>query len=85
MVGPIRYYQREGGESIHDHLTGLRPGEALEEFLEDQARSENSLAGLEGLLEPANLWIRRRDITTQRQRPDTGIDENAHPRERSTL
>ena len=85
MIGPIRYDQREGGKAIHDRPTGLRPRKALEKLLEDQARGKNRLAGQKGLLEPINLRIRGRDITTQGQRPNTGIHENAHPRERSAL
>ena len=67
VISPIRYDQREGRESIHDRLSGIRPGESLEKFLENQARGEDCPAGLKGLLEPADLRARGRDITTQSQ------------------
>ena len=85
VVFPIRYDQGEGGEVSHNGLPSRRARESLKKLLEDQARGENRLACLKGLFKPTNLGTRRWGISAQGQRPDAGVDEGAHWRERSAL
>ena len=85
MVLTVRLYQCEGGESF-DYLL-VCPGscEALKQFLQDQAGCDDDIASGESLFESLDLRFFSLNISPECERPDTGINEEGHLRERSAL
>ena len=47
---PVRLNEREGGKALNDLRLRLRPGEALKQFLQDQAGSNNHRIYQQGIL-----------------------------------
>ena len=85
MVGSIGNEQRKRGELIQNLVARLRSGEALKEFLENQAGRKNEFAILKS---PAQREDRRDVggcIAPQRERPDTGVNKETQSRDRSDL
>lgn len=85
VVLPCRYDQWQRGKAVEKARPVARPGEALQQFLEHQPRRDQRLVGLDGADQRAHFAGRGRCIATQRQRPDAGVDKEAHSRDRSAL
>lgn len=84
-VAPVGNQQRQRGKSIEDLRAVPRPGEALQKFLQNEAGSDEFLAGLDGTDQFAHFIRQGRCVAPEGQRPDAGIDKKAQPRERSAL
>ena len=77
--------QGQGTEPGNDILMGPCTGETLQQLLQDQASRYHTLHAGEGFTQRLDLRRRRVPVASQRQRPDTGIDQKGHRRERSLL
>ncbi len=85
VIRSIRNEERDRGEAIQDLRPGFRAQEALQKLLENDARGENQLAGLDRPDKCLHFTHRRRGLAPKGERPNTGIDEQAHLRLRSAL
>ena len=86
VVISVRLNERESGKALNDLRLRLRCGEALQQFLQDQASSDNYLVPKQGILQDLDFRLTCFGVSPQRQRPDTRIDEYRHDRrERSAL
>ena len=85
VIRSIRNEERNRGEAIQDLRLGFRAQEALQKLLEDEARGENQFAGLDRPDQRPHFTCRRWGLAPKGERPDTGIDEQAHLRLRSAL
>lgn len=85
VVVAIRNQKRYGRKAIENLSTCLGSSEALQQLLENESSGENSVATAQGLFQRGNVRARFRRIAPERQRPHTGVDEQAHLRERSVL
>ena len=85
VVISVRNQERHGGKPLENLGACLGPSETLQQLLENESSRKNGLAGAQGVGERENLGGRRGRVPTQCQRPDTGIDEQTHRRERSAL
>jgi hypothetical protein len=72
-----------------EHLDDLYPGsfrdDALQQFLQDQPGDGDDLTTGERIPQRPDLRHIRRSVPAQRKRPDTRVNEQAHPRERPAL
>ena len=57
----------------------------MEQFLQDHSGGGDDLTTSERMPQCPDLGHIRRGAPAQRERPDAGVDEQAHPRERSAL
>lgn len=73
------------GKPLEDLCTCLGSREALQQLLENESGGEKCFARRKGVAERGDLGARLRRIPPQCQRPNTGVDEQAHLRERSVL
>jgi len=85
VIAPIGCYQRQCRESSNDLVARAGSGESLQQFLEDQAGRYDRPAGMQCVGERIDLGYRLRRISTQRERPHTGVDQEIQRRVRSTL
>ena len=84
MIGAIGGNERKRGEVGEDLLACLWTAKTLQQLLKDQARRGDNVARFERTDQRADFWDVRSRITTERERPDAGIDEEVQ-RERSRL
>lgn len=85
MILPVRRQQRQRREPIDDVFPRSRTGEALQQFLQDQPRSQDRCATFEGIAQRLYFWSQRSLVAPEGKRPYAGIDEQTHRRERSAL
>ena len=85
MIIAVRRDHRQRREALHDRVAGGGTAEALEQFLQDEPGRVHRLPGRERLPQTARLWSVVRRVSPERERPDAGVDEETHPRERSAL
>ena len=85
MILSVRRQQRQGSEPVNDVLARTWSSEALQQLLQDEPGRQNRIPTFECIVQSSHLWGRRGLITAEGKRPDAGIDEQAHPRERSAL
>ena len=85
MILAIRLYQRKRREAGDDLGPGLRGNEALKQFLEYHSSGHDDIRSGKRILQSRNLRLSRRCIAPESQRPDAGVDEQRHLRERSRL
>jgi hypothetical protein len=85
VIVAIRHDQRQRRKAIDDLGPTLRPGEALQEFLQDEAGRQKRFAAFDGPHQRPDFgptgWL----VPPQRERPDAGVHEEAHLRWRSAL
>ena len=84
MIAARRADHGNGREAVDDPVPGARTVEALQQFLKHEFGRVDG-APDECLPEAPHLGTLRRRIPSERQRPDTGIHEQVHRRERSSL
>lgn len=84
MIVSVRYEEWQRREVFNDLLVGFWLGETLQQLLEDKAGAEHR-ACPECAAQLADFGERWRTVAAKRERPDTGIYENAQFRERSAL
>ena len=85
MVLAVRLDQCERGESFDDLRVCPGSCEALKQFLQDQAGCDDDIASGESVFECLDLRFYSLNISPECERPDAGIDEESHLRERSAL
>ncbi len=85
MIAAIGNEQRQRREPLDDLCAVARAEKSLEKFLNDKTGCMESIAGLDGPHQFVHLRCRRGWVSSQRQRPNAGVDKKAHPRERSAL
>lgn len=85
MVLAVWLDQCERTQTLDDLPAGLRAREALQEFLQDQARGDDDIGTAQCILERLHMRFLDLDIASERQRPDACIDQQRHLRERSAL
>jgi hypothetical protein len=84
VVVPIGSQHRQRVEVADDLATVTRAGQSLKDLLKDESRRDD-LASREFAAQFLDLRQVGRRISTKRERPYAGIDENRHLRERSFL
>lgn len=85
VIGSVGHQEGKCGEPIQNLLTGLWSREALQQLLQYHTRREDRFAVLNRLDQYRDLRSRRRPITSQREGPNTGVNEETQLRERSDL
>jgi len=85
MVLSLRLEQRQRRKPFDDLGTGFRTREALQKFLQYEASRDDDVRPQQGFLELLNLRLRCRGVPPKRQRPNAGVDEDRHVRDRSAL
>jgi hypothetical protein len=85
VILPVRGKERERCESIDNVFTRTRASEPLQQFLQNQSRGHNGFATFEGAAQRPYFGAIGRRVATEGERPDAGIDEQRHRRERSAL
>ena len=85
MILPIRTDEGEGSEAVDDVAPGARAGKTLKQFLKNDAGGHDYVVTVERFLQCLHLRRCSRVIPSERKRPDAGVDEKHHFRERSAL
>jgi hypothetical protein len=85
MILPVRIEKGQCGEPLDEVFARTRAGETLQQLLKDQSRRDQNFAVLEGPAQCRDFRGGRHHIPAKGQRPDAGIDEQDHRRERSAL
>ena len=70
---------------IDDPLARFGPRKPLQKLLYHQTGRNDCIAGGDCTIEGLHLGHLRRRIATERERPNTGVDEQSQSRERSAL
>ena len=78
VIFPVRLEEGQRAEAFNQLDTGLRPCEALQQFLEDESGREDLIGAEQSVSERRDLGRGLFGIPAQRQRPDAGVDEQAH-------
>jgi len=85
MVFAIRLQQWKRCEALNDLCSGLRSGESLKQFLENQPGRNDDIGAHKGVLELLNCRFGGRGIAAQGERPNARVNQQSHDRERSAL
>lgn len=85
VIRSIRNDERNRGEAIQELRLSFGAQEALQKLLQDKTRGEDQLTSLDGPDKRLHFTRRRGALAPKGERPDTGIDEQAHLRLRSSL
>jgi hypothetical protein len=85
VVFPVGLEQRKCGEAFDDLCGSFRAREALQQLLKNKTGGDHHVAACESFFELLHLRLGRRGISTHRERPNTGVDEKRHDRERRAL
>ena len=70
---------------LEDLPSGTSTGKSLQQLLQDEPSRQDRVPTFKRTVQGSHLWRRRGVITTEGKRPDAGIDEQAHLRDRSAL
>lgn len=85
VILSIRDKKRQGGKTIQNSCPGLRPGKALQKFLENETRRQKRLARFDRANQCSHRRVLHRRVAPECQRPDAGVDEQAQSRARPAL
>jgi hypothetical protein len=85
VIAAVRGQERQSGEPRNDLFARSWAGKALQQFLKYQAGRQNRLTSADRLAQCGYFRERRRHVTSESQRPNAGIDEQAQSRLRSAL
>ena len=85
VIASIERQKGQCCESVDDFLARPRSAETLEQLLQDKARRKHDIGALECVSKSAHFGLRPWSITPECEQPYAGVDEQAHPRERSAL
>lgn len=85
VIPAVGHQKRQCGEPVDDFLGGTRTNEALKQFLQDQATGDNGVFALQRIAQRNHLGAPGGGVAAKGQRPNTGIDEQGHYRDRSAL
>lgn len=75
MVVPVWLYERQSRKPLDDLRLRLRSGEALQQFLEDKAGSDDDVVSQKCVSEGLNLGLACFCVSTQREGPDARVDQ----------
>jgi hypothetical protein len=82
----VRLEEGEGGKALHKLVSVFGAGKTLQHLLEHQSGDEDLLGTLKSSSKGAHLRRAGLAITAKGQRPDRGVDQQAHRwRSRSAL
>ena len=85
IVFAVRLNQCQRRKPLDDLLTGLGTGEALKQFLQHKTGRDHNICTSKRILQRLYLGLFNLNVTSEGKRPDAGIDEERHFRERSDL
>lgn len=85
MILAVRLQEGQHVEPVDDVLGGPRTGKSLQQFLEDKAGGHNRIATIESFSQLTHFRSPRGLIPPEGERPDAGVNEKTHRRERSAL
>ena len=85
VIVAIRDDERQRRKALDELGPAFGSGEALQKFLQDKARRQNYFAAFDGSHQHPDFYPTGRLVPPQRERPDAGVDEEAHSRLRSAL
>jgi len=86
VIGPVGNEKRECGEALDDAIALARTQEALKQLLQDETGRKERLTGTQSRCQRSDVHrVGAFGVAAQRSRPDAGVDEDAHRRERSAL
>ena len=85
VVLAVGHKERHGVKPIQNLRASFRAGKALQDLLEDEPRRDNCLTRFYRSYERLHFLQRRTRIASERERSDTGVNEQAHSRRRSDL
>ncbi len=85
MILPVRCRERQGRKPVNDVFTRTRAGKSLQQFLQDKTCGHDNFATFESVAQHTHLGGSGGLVAAECERPDTGIDEQGHRRERSAL
>jgi len=86
MVLSVRLQKSERGKSLDQWAACFGSGKALQQFLQHQTGCKDLVRPLEGMPKCLDFRYRHLDVAAQSQRPNAGIDKQAHGlRARSAL
>ena len=85
VILPVRGEERQGREPADDVVARTWAGKPLQQFLQDQPRGDDGFVAFKGVAQREHFRGGGNLIATEGERPDAGIDEQRHLRERSAL
>lgn len=85
VVAAVRLDHGQSLEGLYDLRSGVRAGEALQKLLKNQACCHDDFVPKQRFAQCLNRRQFRLNVTPQSERPDTGVDKQAHERLRSAL
>ena len=85
VILPVRGQERQGAKPVNDVLTCPRAGKSLQQFLQDETADHDGFAAFESVAQHVHLGSSGSLVAAECERPDAGIDEQGHRRERSAL
>lgn len=85
VIVAVRLQYGQRSETLDDLSPRFGAGEPLQQFLQDQSGGDHDITAEQRFLERMDFGFSCRSIAAQRQRPDAGINEQSHLRERSDL
>ena len=85
MVFSVWLDQCERGEARDDLGPGPWRDETLQQFLKDDSRGDYDFRTCKSVFQRGDFWFNARHIPPQSQRPDAGVNEQRHFRDRSAL
>jgi hypothetical protein len=85
VILSVRNEKRQRSKALDDVLASFRPGESLEELLQDEAGGNYDFGPFEGSSQQVNLRHAGRSVSAKGERPDARVDEQTHRRARAAL
>lgn len=85
VILPVRSDEGQCGKSLENVSARTRAGETLKQLLQDKAGCHDDFLALEGIAQFTDLRDRGPLVPSEGERPDAGIDEQRHRRDRSAL
>ena len=85
MIQSVRSQERQRRKPVNDVFSRTRAGKSLQQFLQDETCDDERFANFESMTQDANFRCRGSLVAAEGKRPDAGIDEQGHRRERSAL
>ena len=85
VIPSIRDQQWQGGKLLEKLPACLWACKTLQQFLKYESRGDDGFASIECSTQGLNFWSGEIGIAAKRQRPDAGVDQQGHFRERSDL
>lgn len=85
VILPVWADEWQGSEALDEILTRAGAGKTLKQLLQDGPRSHHNVVTRESIAQGSNLWDGGLLITPECKRPNAGVHEQRHSRDRSAL